>query len=550
MGSGVTEVVAGCIPRLAIKACNRLSTAAMTRQLVPLAAFFATLCALMLPHIAVADAADIDAAARGVVRVLIVGVDEEGETFPISHGSGFAISRDRIVTNNHVVQELRTDPRLRLLIVPGDGGEASPAQIVSYSPRNDLALIQITGDLRLPPLTIAGAADADSGDAYSVGYPQNVDIAQGLGMGDVFRATPPVKARGALAGRRPSREFDTILHTAPIARGSSGGPLLDTCGRVVGVNSFGASSSGADAEFFFAVSMRELLPFLRANDVQPRVNAMPCRSLAELDAEDQRRADEAARIADDQRNSAASQRAEAEDDIRREVERDTANARDNGMAIAAVLIVLGLIAGFAAYQLHTLGKRNPFIAASAIAVLAVIGALVAWFSRPQLSSIDDRVAMQLEEQIGGTSAAAGGTANDGRLSGDLVCTVDPQRSRITGASAEDLPFEWGAGGCVNDRTQYGLLGGQWSRVFVPNEEAVVSINRFDPARGEYRMERYLLGATDMAEAREARGTYSSPACGIDEDAASAFGQQQDTVLALLPDSPNERIIYECSEAGR
>ena len=47
-----------------------------------------------------ADPGDIDAAARGVVRVVIVGKDSEG-VFPVSHGSGFAVSADRIVTNAH-----------------------------------------------------------------------------------------------------------------------------------------------------------------------------------------------------------------------------------------------------------------------------------------------------------------------------------------------------------------------------------------------------------------------------------------------------------------
>lgn len=514
----------------------------MTRFMTILAA----LLALLAPQLAAADAGDIDAAARGVVRVLIVGSDEEGESFPISHGTGFAVSPTRIVTNHHVVDELRTDPRLRLLIVPGESGEAVEARVISYSPRNDLALIEITGAMRFPPLTIAGAATADSGDVYAVGYPQSVDRAQGLGLGDIFTPIPPVKARGSLAGKRPSRQFDTILHTASIASGNSGGPLLDTCGRVVGVNSYGAASTGADAEFFFAVSMRELLPFLRANDIQPRVNAMPCRSLVELDAEEQRRAQEAARQAEEARNAATRERTAAEDRIRRDVQREVAEERDNKLAIAAVLLVLSLVAGFAAYQLHAQERRNPFIAAAALAAIALVAAVVTWFSRPQLRSIDDRVAMQLDEVLGGGEGAP--ESDDGSLAGDLICTVDTQRSRITGASVEDLPFEWSAGGCVNGRTQYGLLDGTWSRVFVPNEEAVVSVNRFDPASGEYRMERYLLGAADMAAAREARGTYRGPGCGIDEAAAGDFGEKQDAVLALLPDRPNERVVYKCSRA--
>ena len=108
-------------------------------------------------------------------------------------------------------------------------------------------------------------------------------------MSDIFRSMPPVKSPGFVSGARPSRQFDTILHTAPIARGNSGGPLLDGCGRVLGVNSFGADSGGSDAEFFFAVSNRELIPFLRAHDVTARTNDTACRSLADLEDEERDR---------------------------------------------------------------------------------------------------------------------------------------------------------------------------------------------------------------------------------------------------------------------
>ncbi len=207
-----------------------------------------------------ADPSDIDAAARGVVRVIIV--QKEGEQLvPVSHGTGFAVAPERVVTNSHVVEQAQQDPTLFIGIVPSDGGEAVYGRIVTVSPRNDLALIATTKPMRLPPLTISGNPNTESGAVVAVGYPQNVDRAQGLSMADLFRAQPPVESSGSLAGRRPSRQFDTLLHTAPIARGNSGGPLLDACGRVLGVNSFGAESEGADAGFYFAISTRELLPF-------------------------------------------------------------------------------------------------------------------------------------------------------------------------------------------------------------------------------------------------------------------------------------------------
>mgnify|MGYP000713445286 CR=1 FL=1 len=262
----------------------RLVRRGMMRVLSLLSALTALTCAT----VALADPGDIDAAARGVVRVVIVETGDEG-VFPVSHGSGFAVGPGRFVTNAHVVRDAEQDEDLRLAIVPPEGGGAVYGRVVAIDPQKDLALVATDGPLPLPPLALAGGAVQDSGDVAAVGYPMNVDRAQGLSIEDIFSAQPPVKSRGFLSGFRPSRMFDTVLHTAPIARGNSGGPLLDGCGRVLGVNSFGAEADGADGEFFFAVSARELIPFLRAYEVTPRINATPCRSLADLDAAERAR---------------------------------------------------------------------------------------------------------------------------------------------------------------------------------------------------------------------------------------------------------------------
>ena len=72
---------------------------------------------LSLAAPAVADPGDIDAAARGVVRVVLIG-DTGGEIAPVSHGSGFAVTPTRIVTNAHVIREALQDDTLRIGVVP------------------------------------------------------------------------------------------------------------------------------------------------------------------------------------------------------------------------------------------------------------------------------------------------------------------------------------------------------------------------------------------------------------------------------------------------
>ena len=530
-----------CIPKLAVKAIGRHKRLPMSRFLARLAILLALVAPALTPMSAQAEPADIDAAARGVVRVVIIG-DNNGELFPISHGTGFAVSGDTVVTNAHVVRDALRDEGMQIGIVPNGGGEAVYGRIVAVLARNDLALIRITGSLRLPPLALAGGAPPDSGEVTSVGYPMNVDRAQGLDLSDIFRSQPPVKSRGYVSGARPSRQFDTILHTAPIARGNSGGPLLDPCGRVVGVNSFGADNDGGDAEFFFAVSNRELVPFLRANDVEPRIIAAECRSMADLD--------EAERDRMEREQSAAradlAERAEARR-IKREralleAEQGVFVEREDRVFLAVVLLLVAFGLGqwaLALWQADPRDEKRARIVGGASAAL-VLAAIAAYLTRPGLDEIDRRVAAAMQDPDDGEGEAE---APGGDLA--LLCRLVPERSRVTSAKVEDIEFDWTADGCVNERTQYGLAGGSWNRVFVPNAEDAVSVSSFDPDRRIFRTERYLLPREAMSAARAARGKYSAPECGSD-NAAVRLGDLQGEVLAQLPRQANERLVYECS----
>nr|WP_166176066.1 serine protease [Altererythrobacter segetis] len=490
-----------------------------------------------------ADPSDIDAAARGVVRVIIVEKDGD-QLVPVSHGTGFAVTPERVVTNSHVVEQAQKDPNLFIGIVPSDGGEAVYGRLVAVSQRNDLALVATTKSMHLPPLTIAGNPNAESGAVVAVGYPQNVDRAQGLNMADLFRAQPPVEASGSLAGRRPSRQFDTLLHTAPIARGNSGGPLLDSCGRVIGVNSFGAETASAEAGFYFAISTRELLPFLRANDISPQINDQPCRSLSDLNAEERQRAEEQKIAGEAKARAEEESLAKRREEARRKIDFQILDERDNGMALALVLMVVALGGAGFAWLAYDDGENKRMKIGAAVAVVALAGAALAWVSRPGFSEGDDRLQDLLRQEM---TADDHGAIPTPQPAGALVCTLVPERSRIIGAANQTVPFDWKDDGCVNGRTQYGLSGGSWTRVFAPESEASVSVNTFDPATGEYRMDRYLLDSDALSKVRAARGKFQAPACGAGADAARTLGTEQTAVLSLLPAQPNERLVYHCAE---
>ena len=498
-----------------------------------------------------AEPADIAAAARGVVRVVIV--EDSGRRIALKgHGSGVAIAPDLVLTNAHLVAEVAQDSDLRVGVVPPQGSTGSFARIVALSPRNDLALIRVTGEVRLPVASLFTGPVEDGADVYAVGYPGNVDMAQGLNIADIVSPTQPVKTRGSVSAGRSSKQFDTILHTAPIGSGNSGGPLLDACGRVIGLNSFGTVSGNADSEFYFAVSMREVMRFLTAFEVRPQSTGVACRSIADLDAA------EAERIAADREREAERQRIanEKRDAARHAAEREAQIAviaeRENGMALAGLAVILALALGGGSLALAQ-DRKGARTLARIAAFALLIAAIAAWFNRPSLDSIDARVQAALKAQEGkdkqgdkaqGESASETGAQKTGRL----VCVLDTERSRVTVSPMTDVLLSWTPQGCVNGRTQYGLSASGWTRMLIPREEDTATLATYDPATSTYRTERFLLDHETMERLRAARALTNPPSCGADEASVRRLGDEQDAFRALLPASPNERLVYRCQEA--
>lgn len=535
-------VVHQCVPHLAIKRKQRKKRGMRVAKLVTVC--LSLLFAMLGTFAAHADPADISAASRSVVRVVIIESDGDRANL-ITHGTGFAVTPNLIVTNAHVVEQLRGDDALIAGVVPAEGRNGYPAKLVAYSPANDLALLRIEGGGTLTPITLFPGVPEDGAEVYAVGYPGNVDLAQGLSMGDLVKPQAPVKTRGYLSGGRSSRSFDTLLHTAPLGSGNSGGPLLDNCGRVLGVNSFGTiSDNGTDSAFYFAISMRELSAFLRRANVDAHTSGLPCRSIADLDRA------EAERAAGDQARQEATTKAKAEsrqramDKAYHDAEMQILAERDNGLALAALLLVAALGAGGWA-MMQASNRRGRFQRKHiAIAVGLLLAAVITWFLRPSLSSIDKRAREMLEQPAPDPSSNTSPTQSTADA-GRLICVLDPQRSRVTVSDITDVPLDWTDDGCINGKTQYGLAQDGWSRILVPNVDDAISLNTYDPATRTYTVERFLLGLDVMTKAREERAKLNAPACGAGEDAARRFGESQQTIKALLPPEPNERMRYNC-----
>jgi V8-like Glu-specific endopeptidase len=483
---------------------------------------------LSLPALA-QDNLDVAAAGRSVVRVVVVAI-EGGEPQGIGTGSGVAVAPDRILTNAHVVADA-ADGDAIIGVVPSEGSKRFTGRLIAYQPQRDLALIELT-DGKVDPATIATGPVPDGAAVAALGYPFSVDRARELNAEGYVTPQAPVKSWGRVSGGASSQRFDTVLHDASIGRGNSGGPLVDSCGRVVGINSFVSNSEGVDAVFGFAVSVKEIIPFLRAAGVKPHTTGLPCRTSAEQAAIDERLA-----RSEDQRAQAERARAafaEERMDARREQVRDHILAeRDNGLAIAGLLLVFGAAFVNGALVLLAKDDRRFALGTGAAGLVLIAGAPIAWVARPDLDQAEARLAAQTPKS----------KAAPASVEGVYSCRIDLERSRITVSDPQDVTLDWSAPGCESSDTPFASQDERWIRAEMSPHESVGLVRRFDPATSRYTVERYFLPADTRAAARALQAKYPARSCS--PDSARMASQMTQALRDLLPSAPNERLVYAC-----
>jgi S1-C subfamily serine protease len=486
-----------------------------------------------------ARADDISAAGRGVVRIVTIAVVDD-EVVGFGHGSGFAVAPNRVVTNAHVVEIAQRYPGNVLIgIVPSEGDRSYQGRVIAIDPARDLALIEFTG-IRLAPLTLY-TGPVNEGDAViALGYPGNVDLATARSATDFITPLSPVRSQGVFSGRRSLTGTDVLLHTASIARGNSGGPLLDRCGRVLGVNSAITRADDGDASFGFAIADSEVAAFLREAKQAVAAVGIECISIEERLAQD-RTADERSKADDAVRlRDAAAKAANDRELALLEARAANETTRENFMAIAAVLLVLGGLVLGGAGLLESRGRRNEAIYTTVGGGLLMVAAAAVFLTRPAFDAgaINNSVPLPVPEA---TTDASG--------LGKMVCTFAPERSRVTVSATTDVNLDVADTGCVNGRTQYAESGANWQRILVPDEEQTVSVLEYQPATRTYTNTRYLLGAPQMDAARKLRAQVKLKVCGTDPAARADLASKQQAIRTALPQVFNERIVYRCALAG-
>ena len=183
-----------------------------------------------------------------------------------SLGSGFLIDTDgHVLTNDHILGQTggpsggQADDLLVVLATP-TGERAVPARIVGRAPALDVALLAIDIDLPLAPIPLGDSSALHVGEwVVALGNPFGREVTASAGIISSTEGAdiaPPLDAA-------PMRYRTFLVTDADIHPGNSGGPLVDTTGRVIGIN-VAASARGTGLGFAVPIDrVEDILPMLK-----------------------------------------------------------------------------------------------------------------------------------------------------------------------------------------------------------------------------------------------------------------------------------------------
>ncbi len=184
--------------------------------------------------------------------------------YPPGAGSGFVWDeRGFLVTNYHVVagREIatRSNPLgTRVYVRFAGARREATAQVVGVDPENDIAVLYVEGATNLRPIPLGTSGDLKVGQAaFAIGNPYEFENSFTSGVISALNRNVRTSATTMIQG--------AIQTDAAINPGNSGGPLLDSAGRLIGMNTAIFTESGSSAGLGFAI------PVDRLNDVVPRL---------------------------------------------------------------------------------------------------------------------------------------------------------------------------------------------------------------------------------------------------------------------------------------
>lgn len=219
---------------------------------------------LVYPHNKMPD--DYTEAKDGVVYIQSVFLDA------ISSGSGFAIGENGkpvqyIVTNYHVVHNENTGEKAQSVTVcfSAAANRYMTAQVYRYSEAKDIAVLRLPEPTtEVKPLKLRKYSDNNISETfYALGYPARATVGTDF---ERYDKKDIVTTSGMISRQTMVEETDVYMLDLEITSGNSGGPLVNSKGEVVGINTFSITDENYDRTNY-AVCIDEVTRLIDVDEV-------------------------------------------------------------------------------------------------------------------------------------------------------------------------------------------------------------------------------------------------------------------------------------------
>ena len=212
--------------------------------------------------------------------VLVLAAHPKG----MATGSGFFVGPGLIVTNSHVIESPASADELKVIVTGAGLDKPYRATVLKTAgpledTGADFALLKINHDGVTPFTVHLGSGSLKLTNVIAAGYPADVLETDfnfaALQSGDLSAVPELTVTDGTInTEQQMGPETHVLMHSAPLSSGNSGGPLVDMCGRVVGVNTF--VRQGRMQNRGFALAAADMLAFLEGTAAAPQVVSEPC----------------------------------------------------------------------------------------------------------------------------------------------------------------------------------------------------------------------------------------------------------------------------------
>ena len=230
-------------------------------------------------------------AGKFTVRIIILSEDELK-----GHGSGFIIDdKGHVATNRHVIEDAEN-----AIVIYAQGQKIffRPAEIVCVSRTADLAILKVDPIPLTEPAQLAVGMLETGAPIMTVGFPGALDNGTWMTLDGVEHTHKsgegkitteeaksdfvPAVFPGAVAKNMVDSNIKIVLHSAKISGGNSGGPLIDSEGRVCGINTALLPASLAGVDYPVSIHASELLALARAHSIPVNASASKAYSFGSL----------------------------------------------------------------------------------------------------------------------------------------------------------------------------------------------------------------------------------------------------------------------------